>query len=103
MSSANLTSAPEPTRRVSIVTPFYNEAGVVAIYFARLGEVLRPLSERLEFEFVCVNDGSRDETLRELQAVKPPFGRLVRGATCRATSARRRRCRPASTSRPATP
>jgi glycosyltransferase involved in cell wall biosynthesis len=77
MSSANLTSAPEPTRRVSIVTPFYNEAGVVAIYFARLGEVLRPLSERLEFEFVCVNDGSRDTTLRELQAVQPPFGRLV--------------------------
>jgi glycosyltransferase involved in cell wall biosynthesis len=62
---------------VSIVTPFYNEAGVVAIYFARLGEVLRPLSERLEFEFVCVNDGSRDTTLRELQAVAPPFGRLV--------------------------
>jgi glycosyltransferase involved in cell wall biosynthesis len=77
MSSANLTSAPQPTRRVSIVTPFYNEAGVVAIYFARLGEVLRPLSERLEFEFVCVNDGSRDATLRELQAVEPPFGRLV--------------------------
>ncbi len=77
MSSANLTSAPEPTRRVSIVTPFYNEAGVVAIYFARLGEALRPLSERFEFEFVCVNDGSRDATLRELQAVKPPFGRLV--------------------------
>lgn len=77
MSSANLTSGPEPTRRVSIVTPFYNEAGMVAIYFARLGEVLRPLSERLEFEFVCVNDGSRDNTLAELQTVAPAFGRLV--------------------------
>jgi len=77
MSSANVTSQPVPPRRVSIVTPFYNEAGMVAIYFARLGEVLRPLSDRIEFEFVCVNDGSRDTTLRELQATVPPFGRLV--------------------------
>ncbi len=77
MSSANMTSQPVPPRRVSIVTPFYNEAGMVAIYFARLGEVLRPLSDRIEFEFVCVNDGSRDATLRELQATVPPFGRLV--------------------------
>jgi len=77
MSSANMTSQPVPPRRVSIVTPFYNEAGMVAIYFARLGEVLRPLSDRIEFEFVCVNDGSRDTTLRELQATVPPFGRLV--------------------------
>ena len=77
MSSANVTSQPVPPRRVSIVTPFYNEAGMVAIYFARLGEVLRPLSDKIEFEFVCVNDGSRDTTLRELQATVPPFGRLV--------------------------
>jgi len=77
MSSANVTSQPVPPRRVSIVTPFYNEAGMVAIYFARLGEVLRPLSDRIEFEFVCVNDGSRDATLRELQDTVPPFGRLV--------------------------
>lgn len=77
MSSANVTSQPATPRRVSIVTPFYNEAGMVAIYFARLGEVLRPLSDRIEFEFVCVNDGSRDTTLRELQATVPPFGRLV--------------------------
>jgi glycosyltransferase involved in cell wall biosynthesis len=76
-----MSSAPVPPenarpRRVSIVTPFYNEAGMVAIFFARLAEVLRPLSARLEFEFVCVNDGSRDATLRELQAVRPPFGTL---------------------------
>jgi glycosyltransferase involved in cell wall biosynthesis len=64
-------------RRVSIVTPFYNEAGMVAIFFARLGEVLRPLSGELEFEFVCVNDGSSDATLRELQLTRPPFGKVV--------------------------
>jgi glycosyltransferase involved in cell wall biosynthesis len=59
------------------VTPFYNEAGVVATYFARLGEALREQSRELEFEFVCVNDGSRDSTLAELEAARPPFGRTV--------------------------
>lgn len=77
MNGNDVTTGQAPPRRVSIVTPFYNEAGVVAIYFARLGEVLRPLSARIEFEFVCVNDGSRDGTLAELQAVRPPFGRIV--------------------------
>jgi glycosyltransferase involved in cell wall biosynthesis len=77
MNGNDVTTGQAPPRRVSIVTPFYNEAGVVAIYFARLGEVLRGWSTRIEFEFVCVNDGSRDGTLAELQAVRPPFGRIV--------------------------
>jgi glycosyltransferase involved in cell wall biosynthesis len=75
--SGNDVNTGQAPRRVSIVTPFYNEAGVVAIYFARLGEVLREWSARIEFEFVCVNDGSRDGTLAELQAARPPFGRIV--------------------------
>jgi glycosyltransferase involved in cell wall biosynthesis len=77
MNGNDVTTGQAPPQRVSIVTPFYNEAGVVAIYFARLGEVLREWSARIEFEFVCVNDGSRDGTLAELQAARPPFGRIV--------------------------
>jgi glycosyltransferase involved in cell wall biosynthesis len=77
MSNSISTSAPTPAKRISIVTPFYNEAGMVAIYFERLAEVLRPLADRIDFEFVCVNDGSRDATVRELQATQPPFGRMV--------------------------
>jgi polyisoprenyl-phosphate glycosyltransferase len=76
----NTTTETAPTatrRRVSIVTPFYNEAGVVATYFARLGEALCEASREAEFEFVCVNDGSRDSTLAELEAARPPFGRTV--------------------------
>lgn len=64
-------------KRISIVTPFYNEAGVVAIYFERLASVLGGLASRYEFEFVCVNDGSRDATLAELLAAQPPFGRVM--------------------------
>jgi glycosyltransferase involved in cell wall biosynthesis len=77
MSITTDTTVPGPRRRVSIVTPFYNEAGVVATYFAGLGEALREASRDVEFEFVCVNDGSGDSTLAELQAARPPFGRVV--------------------------
>lgn len=77
MNSATVPPERPRPRCVSIVTPFYNEAGMVAIFFARLGEVLHPLSRELEFEFVCVNDGSSDATLRELQAARPPFGRVL--------------------------
>ena len=77
MNSATVPPERPRPRRVSIVTPFYNEAGMVAIFFARLGEVLRPLSQELEFEFVCVNDGSSDATLGELQAARPPFGKVL--------------------------
>jgi polyisoprenyl-phosphate glycosyltransferase len=67
----------ESRRRVSIVTPFFNEAGMVAVYFARLGEALAASSQKFDFEFVCVNDGSRDSTLAELEATRIPFGRIV--------------------------
>jgi glycosyltransferase involved in cell wall biosynthesis len=63
-------------KRISIVTPFYNEEEGVGIYFGKLAEVLRPLSASYEFEFICVNDGSRDRTLSLLQATRPEFGRV---------------------------
>lgn len=63
--------------RVSIVTPFYNEQEGIDVYFSTLGTVLAELSAEIDFEFVCVNDGSRDRTLEILNAIEPPFGRLV--------------------------
>ena len=70
-------SAARPvSARISIVTPFYNEEQGVSEYFARLAEVLAPLSEKHEFEFVCVNDGSRDGTLAALESIELPFGRM---------------------------
>lgn len=61
---------------ISIVTPFFNEEEGVGLYFDRLAEVLRPLNNTFEFEFVCVNDGSQDGTLELLRSVRPEFGRV---------------------------
>lgn len=49
-------------QRISIVAPFYNEAQGTALYFERLGHVTEALTQ-FDFEFVCVDDGSRDQTL----------------------------------------
>lgn len=50
---------------ISIVVPFFNEGEVVATFYERITGVANSIPD-LEFEFVCVNDGSRDDTLDKL-------------------------------------
>lgn len=50
---------------ISIVTPFFNEGEVVATFYERITKVANTIPD-VEFEFVCVNDGSRDDTLEKL-------------------------------------
>ncbi len=52
----------QPT--LSILVPMYNESEVIPIFFATIGKVLEQLN--LEYEIICVNDGSRDNTLEQL-------------------------------------
>ena len=53
---------------VSVVVPFYNEAGGVEPFYAELAAVLERLPAH-RFEVVCVDDGSSDGTLAELVAL----------------------------------
>lgn len=50
---------------VSIVIPFYNEEGAVFGFHEAITKAITGLSA-FEFEFICVNDGSSDNTLDEL-------------------------------------
>jgi glycosyltransferase involved in cell wall biosynthesis len=60
-------AAPGGGRRLlSVVIPFYNEGPNVEALFARLAPVLDGLD--MAWEVVCVNDGSRDDTLERLIA-----------------------------------
>jgi len=69
--------APAPTLRraadrpvhglLSVVIPCHNEEEVIDATHARLGEVL-PASG-LDFEIIYIDDGSRDGTLRRLEAI----------------------------------
>lgn len=46
---------------LSIVTPMYNEETNIDYFFERLESVLYSL--RVSYEIICINDGSRDNTL----------------------------------------
>jgi len=61
---------------LSIVTPFYDEAGSVEGYFKALRETLDRI-ESVTYEIVCVNDGSRDSTLEVLSEYARHDARIV--------------------------
>lgn len=67
--------APVPGRPLlSVVIPFYNEGPNVEALFARLVPVLEQTGPA--WEVVCVNDGSRDDTLNRLLAARADEPRI---------------------------
>ena len=61
-------------RRVSIVTPVYNEVQALPIFYERLSRTLAPLSDRYQFEIIFSDNRSTDATaekVRELRARDP--------------------------------
>jgi dolichol-phosphate mannosyltransferase len=62
-----------PTPRISVVVPVRNEAGNIA---PLVKEIVRALSAFAPSEIIYVNDGSRDDTEAELQALTRVHGSL---------------------------
>lgn len=60
--------------RLSIVVPFFNESPNVGFFFDRVIPVLDGLA--LSWEIICVNDGSRDDTLDKLIAINARDARV---------------------------
>lgn len=54
---------------VSVVVPVYNEADGIEKFFALLSKEIMVLSSGYTFEFVFVNDGSRDSSYEKLSAL----------------------------------
>lgn len=50
---------------LSLAVPFYNEEEVIPLFFTEVIGALERIPN-LQFEIVCVNDGSRDNTLAQL-------------------------------------
>src|SRR5215831_15976391 len=53
------------SKLISIIAPFYNEADCVEPFYLALRGVLDRIAD-VRFEVICVDDGSRDETLPKL-------------------------------------
>lgn len=64
------------TQRISIILPFFNEEASVPAFFSRLYETFANVPE-CEFECVCINDGSRDQTLLALKQAQTQYSGLV--------------------------
>lgn len=54
----------QPGVQLSVVVPMFNEAQGIDIFFSRCEAALREWGD--SYEIVCVNDGSRDDTLARL-------------------------------------
>jgi len=63
---------------ISLVVPCYNESACIEVFFREVSPVLAAIPEA-DYEIVCVNDGSSDDTLRLLVEVaeKDPRVRVV--------------------------
>jgi glycosyltransferase involved in cell wall biosynthesis len=59
---------------LSIIVPMFNEARNAGALFARLVPVVEGL--RLTYEIICIDDGSRDDTLTQLVALRDRYPAL---------------------------
>ena len=62
-----MTSAPQNGPLLSVVVPCFNEQDVIEPLHSRLLQVLGP--EKIDFEIIFVNDGSKDRTAEMLDAI----------------------------------
>ena len=53
-------------KKISIVTPFYNEEDSIDYYFSSILEFIKKLIDEYDFEIIGVDDGSNDKTLEKL-------------------------------------
>lgn len=63
----------QPKKKISLVVPFFNEGVAVNHFFARVYAVLSPISPIYDIEIICVNDGSKDDTLDQLIKCKADY------------------------------
>ena len=53
-------------KTIGIIVPCYNEAAVLPLFYKETSAVMDTLSDRYQTEFIFVDDGSADETLRRI-------------------------------------
>ena len=54
-------------KKISIVVPCYNEEESLPLFYEEMRRITREMEQKAVFEFVFVNDGSRDKTLEILR------------------------------------
>lgn len=61
---------------ISFIFPVYNEGGNVDVLYKTMDDLLRE-NEQFNYELIFVNDGSRDDSLEKLQALREKDDRIT--------------------------
>lgn len=56
-------------KEISLIIPFYNEGNAVFNFFEKVKSVTDGI-KKYDFEFICIDDGSTDDTLHNLLSIK---------------------------------
>lgn len=54
-------------KKVSIIVPCHNEEASIPLFYEEVNKVSESMKKKATFEFIFVNDGSKDQTLKELR------------------------------------
>lgn len=63
-------------KKISIIVPAYNEEASLPYLYERLTKVVEPLEDKYEFEFLFVNDGSKDKTVEIIKKYRKKDKRI---------------------------
>ncbi len=54
-------------KKISIVVPCHNEESSIPLFYEEVNKIAKEMKKKTTFEFIFVNDGSKDKTLEELR------------------------------------
>lgn len=57
-------------KKISLIVPCYNEEQVINMFYEKTKEVLEQISENYTYEFIFIDDGSKDNTLNLLKNLR---------------------------------
>lgn len=63
-------------QKLSVIVPCYNEAEVLEIFYNEISKVSRQMSD-YEFQFIFVDDGSKDRTLEIMKSIAEKDDRVI--------------------------
>ncbi|MFB6367834.1 glycosyltransferase family 2 protein [Paenibacillus elgii] len=63
-----------PSLKLSLIVPMYNEGSNISYFYNRITKVLEEIGYR--YEIICINDGSKDDTMLHLMELNKKDSRI---------------------------
>jgi glycosyltransferase involved in cell wall biosynthesis len=58
----------DSNKKISIIVPFYNESESITLFYEAICSIFNQASD-LDFEVICIDDGSKDDTINKLISI----------------------------------